>query len=275
LIAVAACYKIYFERIGLRFSGFSSRASGLETQFLSWRSRALILGPQFSTLSSQASSELQHIGATPNPNHSGTLETMTRDEAWKLVCDFTPSESLRRHMRTVEAVMVHFAERSGGHSGQQLSPSDLEKWAVTGLLHDFDYESHPDLGPDGHPFWGVNYLRQNSDLTEDVLEAILGHYTGSGVARVTALAQTLFAVDELSGLITAAALVRPDKSVMNLEVSSIMKKMKDKAFAKGVNREDIRTGAAELGIEVEKLVTDVLSAMQSRAEALGLGLRES
>jgi predicted hydrolase (HD superfamily) len=196
---------------------------------------------------------------------------MTRDEAWKLVCEFTPSESLRRHMRTVEAVMVHFAE----HSGQQFSPSDLEKWAVTGLLHDFDYESHPDLGPEGHPFWGVNYLRQNTDLSEDVLEAILGHYTGSGVARVTALAQTLFAVDELSGLITAAALVRPDKSVMNLEVSSIMKKMKDKAFAKGVNREDIRTGAAELGIEVEKLVTDVLVAMQSRAEALGLGLRES
>jgi predicted hydrolase (HD superfamily) len=195
---------------------------------------------------------------------------MTRDEAWKLVCEFTPSESLRRHMLTVEAVMLHFAE----HSAQLTDPADLEKWAVTGLLHDFDYESHPDLGPEGHPFWGVNYLRQNTDLPEDVLEAILGHYREGGVVRVTALAQTLFAVDELSGLITAAALVRPDKSVMNLEVSSIMKKMKDKAFAKGVNREDIRTGAAELGLEVEKLVSDVLVAMQTRADALGLGLRE-
>ena len=200
---------------------------------------------------------------------------MTRDEAWTLVCEFTPSESLRRHMRTVEAVMLHFAEHAGDPSGQPLNPSELEKWAVTGLLHDFDYESHPDLGPEGHPFWGVNYLRQHSDLSEDMLEAILGHYTGSGVTRTTRLARTLFAVDELSGLITAAALVRPDKSVMNLEVASIMKKMKDKAFAKGVNREDIRTGAAELGLEVEKLVTDVLAAMQSRAEALGLGLRES
>ena len=191
---------------------------------------------------------------------------MTRDEAWKLVCEFTPSESLRRHMRTVEAVMLHFAEQS--------DQPDLEKWAVTGLLHDFDYESHPDLGPDGHPFWGVKYLRQNTDLPEDVLEAILGHYREGGIVRTTALAKTLFAVDELSGLITAAALVRPDKSVMNLEVSSIMKKMKDKAFAKGVNREDIRTGATELGLEIEKLVSIVLMAMQTRAQALGLGLRE-
>jgi predicted hydrolase (HD superfamily) len=191
---------------------------------------------------------------------------MTRDEAWNLVCEFTPSESLRRHMRTVEAVMLHFAEESG--------EIDLEKWAVTGLLHDFDYESHPDLGPQGHPFWGVNYLRQNTDLSEEVLEAILGHYREGGIVRTTPLAKTLFAVDELSGLITAAALVRPDKSVMNLEVSSIMKKMKDKAFAKGVNREDIRTGATELGLEIEKLVSIVLVAMQSRAEALGLGLRE-
>jgi predicted hydrolase (HD superfamily) len=191
---------------------------------------------------------------------------MTRDEAWKLVCEFTPSESLRRHMCTVEAVMLHFAEQSG--------ETDLEKWAVTGLLHDFDYESHPDLGPEGHPFWGVQYLREHTDLPEDVLEAILGHYREAGIVRTTPLAQTLFAVDELSGLITAAALVRPDKSVMNLEVSSIMKKMKDKAFAKGVNREDIRTGATELGLEVEKLVSIVLLAMQTRADALGLGLRE-
>ena len=140
---------------------------------------------------------------------------MTRDEAWKLVCEFTPSESLRRHMRTVEAVMLHFAEQS--------DQPDLEKWAVTGLLHDFDYESHPDLGPDGHPFWGVKYLREHTELPEDVLEAILGHYTGSGVARVTPLAKALsfifFMILEtsrfmtlLSGLTSAAAVIKPESS---------------------------------------------------------------
>ena len=191
---------------------------------------------------------------------------MTRDEAWNIVCEHTKSESLRKHMLAVEAAMVWYARRDG---------EDEEKYAVTGLLHDFDYEAHPDLGPDGHPFWGVAYLREHTNLSDEILDAILGHYTQSGLARTTRLARTLFAVDELSGFVTAAALVRPDKSVMNLEVSSVIKKMKDKAFAKGVNREDIRTGTQELNLELEEHVEHVILALRERANALGLGLQSS
>ncbi len=196
---------------------------------------------------------------------------MTRDEAWKIVCEFTTSESLRKHMLAVEAAMVWYA-RNGGEA---YAAENEETYAVTGLLHDFDYESHPDLGPEGHPFWGVNYLRQNTDLSEEILDAILGHYTQSGVARTSLLARTLFAVDELSGFVTAATLVRPDKNVMNLEVASVTKKMKDKAFAKGVSREDIRTGTQELGLELEIHVGNVILALRDRANALGLGLQNS
>jgi predicted hydrolase (HD superfamily) len=189
---------------------------------------------------------------------------MTRDQAWQIVQDFTPSESLRKHMLAVEAAMVWYAK----HYDQ-----DPELWAVTGLLHDFDYESHPNLGADGHPFWGVNYLRQNTDLPEEVLLAILGHYNESGTPRVTLMAKTLFAVDELCGLITAACLVRPDKSIELLETSSVLKKLKDKAFAKGVNREDIKIGISELGLDLEQHVSNTIAAMRMRASALGLGLK--
>jgi predicted hydrolase (HD superfamily) len=188
---------------------------------------------------------------------------MTRDQAWQIVQDFTPSESLRKHMLAVEAAMVWYAN----HLGQ-----DPELWAITGLLHDFDYESHPDLGPNGHPFWGVNYLRQNTDLPEVVLEAILGHYRESGAIRHTLMAKALFAVDELCGLITAACLVRPDKSIVLLETTSVLKKLKDKAFAKGVNREDIRIGVSELEIDLEQHVSNTIAAMRQRANTLGLGL---
>jgi predicted hydrolase (HD superfamily) len=188
---------------------------------------------------------------------------MTRDQAWQIVQDFTPSESLRKHMLAVEAAMVWYAK----HHNQ-----DPELWAITGLLHDFDYESHPNLGPDGHPFWGVNYLRQNTDLPEEVLEAILGHYNQSGTTRTTLLAKTLFAVDELCGMITAACLVRPDKSIELLETSSVLKKLKDKAFAKGVNRQDIQIGVIELGLDLEQHVSNTIAAMRMRAMALGLGL---
>ena len=191
---------------------------------------------------------------------------MTRDQAWQIVQDFTPSESLRKHMLSVEAAMVWYAE----HFGQ-----DRELWAVTGLLHDFDYESHPNLGPDGHPFWGVNYLRQNTDLPETVLQAILGHYRESGTPRETIMAKTLFAVDELCGLITAACLVRPDKSVVHLETTSVLKKLKDKAFARGVNRDDIRIGVQEIEINLEQHVLNTILAMRNRAESLGLGLNAS
>ena len=188
---------------------------------------------------------------------------MTRDQAWQIVQDFTPSESLRKHMLAVEAAMVWYAKHF---------EEDTELWAITGLLHDFDYESHPDLGPEGHPFWGVNYLRQNTDLPEEVLEAILGHYRESGTVRHTLMAKALFAVDELCGLITAACLVRPDKSIVLLETTSVLKKLKDKAFAKGVSREDIRIGVSELEIDLEQHVSNTIAAMSERSNVLGLGM---
>jgi predicted hydrolase (HD superfamily) len=191
---------------------------------------------------------------------------MTRDEAWALVQEFTRSESLRKHMLSVEAAMVWYANHLG---------EDQEKFAVTGLLHDFDYESHPDLGPEGHPFWGVRYLRENTDLSEEILEAILGHYRESGTPRTTVLARTLFAVDELAGFCTAAVYVRPDRSVHNLEVSSVKKKLKDKAFAKGVSREDIQVGLEEMtlvlpDLSLETHIERVLEGLRARADLLGL-----
>ncbi len=191
---------------------------------------------------------------------------MTRDDAWALVQQFTNSESLCKHMLAVEAAMVWYAQKLG---------EDTELFAVTGLLHDFDYESHPVVGPAGHPFWGVAYLRQHSDLPELVLEAILGHYREGGTLRVTTLARTLFAVDELVGFCTAATYVRPDRSVHNLEVSSVKKKLKDKAFAKGVNRDDIAIGLEEMTLVIPDLTLEthiehVLEGLRSRAELLGL-----
>ncbi len=191
---------------------------------------------------------------------------MTRDEAFNLVCEFTKSDSLRKHMLAVEAAMVHYAGILG---------EDKTEFAITGLLHDFDYESHPDLGENGHPFWGVNYLRQNTALSEKILEAILGHYTGSGVARVTKLAIALFAVDELCGFCTAATYVRPDKSIHNLEMNSVKKKLKDKAFAKGVNRQDIALGLQELQgilpeLTLEQHIENVIAGLRASATELGL-----
>jgi predicted hydrolase (HD superfamily) len=191
---------------------------------------------------------------------------MTRDEAFNLVCEFTKSDSLRKHMLAVEAAMIHYANILG---------EDETEFAITGLLHDFDYESHPDLGEDGHPFWGVNYLRQNTDVSEKILEAILGHYREGNIARVTKLAIALFAVDELCGFCTAATYVRPDKSIHQLEVSSVKKKLKDKAFAKGVNREDISLGLQELQsilpeLTLEQHIENVIIGLRTKAESLGL-----
>lgn len=135
---------------------------------------------------------------------------------------------------------------------------DEETWVVTGLLHDFDYEQHPDE----HPFWGVRFLRERG-VSEEVLEAILGHATYSGVPRESLMAKALFAVDELTGLVTAAALVRPDKSLDGLEAKSVLKRMKDKAFARGVSRDDVALGAKELGIELAQHIDNVISAMRS------------
>lgn len=183
---------------------------------------------------------------------------MNRDAAYALMVQHTPSSSLQRHMLNVEAAMRWYARHWG---------EDEETYAVTGLLHDFDYEQHPwvEGTTEGHPFWGVAHLREHTDLQEDVLTAILGHAAYSGVARETRLARTLFAVDELTGLVQAAALVRPDRDVRQVELSSLRKRFKNRAFAAGVNREEVEQGARELGLDLDEHMRNVLAALQEAA----------
>jgi putative nucleotidyltransferase with HDIG domain len=166
-------------------------------------------------------------------------------------------------MLAVEAAMRAYAEKFG---------EDVERWGLTGLLHDFDYERWPNAAhspTEEHPAEGVRILR-GLGYPDDVLEAILGHATYSGVARETRMAKTLFAVDELTGLVTATALVRPSRSVHEVEARGVRKKMKDKAFARGVSREDVVTGAAELGVDLDEHIQFVIDAMRRVAPALGL-----
>src|SRR5688572_23510433 len=187
----------------------------------------------------------------------------SRDEAIALLNSFTQSESLRKHMLSVEAAMRAYAERYG---------EDVERWGLAGLLHDFDYERFPnaDRAPDReHPSEGVRILREKG-YPDDVLQAILGHATYTGVARETRMARALFAVDELTGLITATALVKPSKSVHDVDAKSVRKKMKDKAFAKGVSREDVMVGTQELGVDLDTHIQFVIDAMRRSADALGL-----
>lgn len=186
-----------------------------------------------------------------------------RTEALALLHEYTRSDSLRKHMLAVEAAMRAYARRMD---------DDVERWALAGLLHDFDYERFPnaDQAADReHPAEGVRVLRELG-YPEDVLQAILGHAGYTGVARVTPMARALFAVDELTGLITATALVKPSRSVHDVDVRGVRKKMKDRAFARGVNREDVIQGAAELGVELDEHIAVVIGAMQAEAEALGL-----
>jgi putative nucleotidyltransferase with HDIG domain len=186
-----------------------------------------------------------------------------RAETLALMHEYTASDSLRKHMLSVEAAMRAYAEKFG---------EDPDRWGTTGLIHDFDYERYPNSEhspTDGHPAEGVRILRSRG-YPEDILQAILGHATYSGVARETQMAKTLFAVDELTGLITATALVRPSRSVHEVEAKSVTKKMKDKAFARGVSREDVITGAEELGVLLETHITFVIHAMQSVADDIGL-----
>jgi predicted hydrolase (HD superfamily) len=187
----------------------------------------------------------------------------SRDTALALMHEYTASDSLRKHMYAVEAAMRAYA----GHYGE-----DAERWGLTGLMHDFDYERWPNAAhspADEHPAAGVRVLRERG-YPEDVLEAILGHASYSGVARVSRMAKTLFAVDELTGLITATALVRPSKSVHEVDARSVRKKMKDKAFARGVNRDDVVNGAADLGVDLDWHIQFVTDAMKAHAESLGL-----
>lgn len=187
----------------------------------------------------------------------------TRDDALALMHEFTPSESLRKHMYSVEAAMRAYATSWG---------EDVERWGLAGLMHDFDYERWPNaehLADAEHPAEGVRLLRSRG-YPDDVLQAILGHAHYTGVARETRMAKTLFAVDELTGLITATALVKPSKSVHDVDARSVLKKMKDKGFARGVSRDDVINGAAELGVELEAHIQFVIGAMQAKAADLGL-----
>ncbi|MDH5235947.1 MAG: HDIG domain-containing protein, partial [Gemmatimonadota bacterium] len=184
-------------------------------------------------------------------------------DALALMESWTASESLRKHMLAVEGAMLAYAVKFG---------EDEARWGLAGLMHDFDYERFPNdahAADQEHPSEGVRALRALG-YPEDVLQAILGHADYTGVKRETRMARTLFAVDELTGLITAAALVRPSRSVLDLEVSSVKKKMKDKAFARGVSREDVINGAAELGVELDAHIAFVIEAMRARASVLGL-----
>jgi putative nucleotidyltransferase with HDIG domain len=178
--------------------------------------------------------------------------------------EYTASESLRAHMLSVEAAMRAYAARFG---------EDPERWGLTGLLHDFDYERFPNnahSATEEHPAHGVRILREHG-YPEDMLQAILGHATYCAVARETTMAKALFAVDELTGLITASALVRPSKSVLDLDGRSVRKKMKDKGFARGVSREDVLQGASELGVELDEHIQFVIEAMRPVADSIGLG----
>ena len=187
----------------------------------------------------------------------------TRADALALVHDWTQSESLRKHMLSVETAMLAYARRFG---------ADEETWAVAGLIHDFDYERYPNdaqAAEAEHPAEGVRYLR-GLGWPEEILQAVLGHAHYTGVARESLMAKALFAVDELTGLITACALVKPSRAVRDVDVAGVRKKMKDKAFARGVNRDDIVQGAEALDVPLDEHIGVVLAAMQANAEALGL-----
>ena len=186
------------------------------------------------------------------------METMNRDDAWALLTEYTQSDSLRKHALAVEAAVRGYARRFG---------EDETGWGIVALLHDFDYERWPSA--EDHPFRGVEILRQKG-YPEWVTRAILSHADYSGVPRDSLLEKTLFACDEMAGFVTAASLVRPTKSVLDLEPASVVKRMKDKAFARGCKREDLHAGAALLGLPLEEHIGNVIAAMRERADELGL-----
>jgi putative nucleotidyltransferase with HDIG domain len=183
---------------------------------------------------------------------------MDRQQAWEIVCEFVKSESLRKHMLAVETCVAAYARKFGG---------DEETWAIAALLHDFDWEIHPNL-PD-HPTKGEAILIERG-VSEEIRRAILSHADFTGVPRVSPLEKTLFACDELAGFLTACAYVKPGRSIQEVETKSVRKKMKDKAFARAVNRDDIVNGAAEMGVELDEHIEFCIQAMQARAAELGL-----
>jgi putative nucleotidyltransferase with HDIG domain len=184
--------------------------------------------------------------------------SLSRADAWALMTEYTQGESLRKHMMAVEAAVRGYARQFG---------EDEDDWGAVALLHDFDYERYPDQ--ENHPYRGVEILKARG-YPEWVTRAILSHADYSGVTRESRLEKTLYACDEMSGIVTAASLVRPSKSILDLEASSVIKRMKDKAFARAVNRDDLRRGAEELGIPLDQHITNVIAYMREQADALGL-----
>ena len=187
-----------------------------------------------------------------------TSDLPSRDTAWVLLTEYTKSESLRKHALAVEIAVCGYARKFG---------EDENLWGLVGLLHDFDYERWPSL--EDHPYRGAEILRERG-YPEVLIRAIMSHSDETGVVRQSRLEHTLFACDELAGFITAAALVRPSKSVLDLEAKSVKKRMKDKAFARGVSRDDLRKGAEELGLSLDEHITNVITSMRSSAETLEL-----
>ncbi len=181
-----------------------------------------------------------------------------RQTAWELLCSYTLSDSLRKHALAVECAMRAYARRFG---------EDEELWGVVGLIHDFDYEKFPDAA--SHPYEGERIL-EKLGYPENLRRAVMSHATYTGIPRDSLMARVLFAVDELSGFVTACALVKPSRSIFEVEARSVIKKMKDKAFARAVSRDDIRQGAIELGIELEEHIDTVIAAMKGAAGELGL-----
>jgi len=179
-----------------------------------------------------------------------------REKAWNLLCKYTETDSLRKHALAVESAMRHFAEKFG---------EDINYWGAVGLLHDFDYEKYPDE----HPLAGVLILSENG-YDEAFINSVLSHVDATGIPRDDKLKKSLFAVDELCGFVTAVALVRPSKKITDVEVGSVLKKMKDKAFARQVSRDDIKKGAEDLGLPLAEVVENVIEAMKASAAQLGL-----
>jgi predicted hydrolase (HD superfamily) len=195
-------------------------------------------------------------------------EIPAREETLALMHEYTASDSLRKHMLAVEGAMRAYARKFG---------EEEDRWGATGLIHDFDYERFPNNAhspTEEHPSEGVRILRAKG-YPEDILEAILGHAQYCNTPRESKMAKTLFAVDELTGLITATALVRPTKRVHEVDARSVRKKMKDKAFARGVNRDDVINGASELGVDLDEHISFVIAAMQARSADLGLARARS
>src|SRR5882672_9079697 len=187
----------------------------------------------------------------------------TREDVWTLLCEYTQSESLRKHMLAVEACVRAYARKNG---------ADENIWSLAALLHDFDYERWPnnDHAADReHPAEGARILREEG-YSEEIIRAILSHADYTGVTRETPLEKTLFACDELAGFITACSYVRPSKSVLDLEASSVKKRLKDKAFARGVGRDDVINGAQQLGVPLDDHIAFCIEAMRAEADALGL-----